>query len=205
MYFKRWPGFQLANQAPKTGQILVFDNEKTYAVRAYYRRNVHSPMFFPGKEGYLLFADFNTTEPQIVGEPGFRKPLTWLPQSHIPREGNPGLDDVRRGFGADKGIGYTRAEPPVWTQWLDVRIRAMVKAGDTLFVAGPPDVLDEKDPYAAFEGHKGAQLVAISAENGKKLSQVSLGYPPVFDGMIAARGRLFACLENGSVISLTGK
>jgi hypothetical protein len=203
MYSKRWPGFQLANQAPKTGQLLVVDDDKTYAVRTFYRRNVHSPMFFPGKEGYLLFADFNTTEPQIVGEPGSRKPLAWLPQSHIPREGNPGLDNVSRGFGADKGIGYTRAEPPVWMQWMPVRIRAMVKAGDNLFVAGPPDVLDPKDPYATFEGRKGAQLVAISAENGKKLSQTPLEYPPVFDGMIAAHGRLFACLEDGSVVSLT--
>ena len=45
---QRWPGFQLANQAPKTGQLLVVDDEKTYAVRVFYRRNVHSPMFFPG-------------------------------------------------------------------------------------------------------------------------------------------------------------
>jgi len=31
MRSKRWPGFQLANQAPKTGQLLVFDDLKTYA------------------------------------------------------------------------------------------------------------------------------------------------------------------------------
>jgi hypothetical protein len=205
MYSKRWPGFQLANQAPKTGQLLVVDDEKTYAVRMFYRRNVHSPMFFPGKEGYLLFADLNTNEPQIVGEPGSRKALAWLPQSHIPREGNPGLDDVSRGFGADKGIGYTRAEMPVWTQWLDVRIRAMVKAGDTLFVAGPPDVLDPKDPYAAFEGRKGARILAISAKDGKELSEIPLEHPPVFDSMIAASGRLFASLEDGSIVSLAAK
>jgi len=203
MYSKRWPGFQLANQAPKTGQLLVVDDEKTYAVRVFYRRNVHSLMFFPGKEGYLLFADLNTNEPQIVGETGWRKPIAWLPQSHIPREGNPGLDNVSRGFGADKGIGYTRAEQPVWTQWLPVRIRAMVKAGNTLFVAGAPDVLDSKDPYAAFESRKGAKLVSVSAKDGKKLSETTLEYPPVFDGMIAAGGRLFASLRDGSVVCLS--
>ncbi|MHC4116078.1 MAG: outer membrane protein assembly factor BamB family protein [Planctomycetota bacterium] len=205
MYSKRWPGFQLANQAPKTGQLLVFDDLKTYAVRVFYHRNVHSPMFFPGTKGYLLFADKNTTEPQILGEPGARKALEWLPQSHIPREGNPGLDSVSRGFGADKGIGYTRAEMPVWTNWLDVRIRAMVKAGDTLFVAGAPDVLDEDDPYAAFEGRKGARLVAVSPEDGKELSQIELQSPPVFDGLIAANNRLFASLRDGSLICLSGK
>jgi outer membrane protein assembly factor BamB len=203
MYSKRWPGFQLANQAPKTGQLLVVDDEKTYAVRVFYRRNVHSLMFFPGKEGYLLFADLNANEPQLVGETGWRKPIAWLPQSHIPREGNPGLDNVSRGFGADKGIGYTRAEQPVWTQWLGVRIRAMVKAGNTLFVAGAPDVLDSKDPYAAFEARKGAQVVSVSAKDGKKLSETPLEYPPVFDGMIAAGGRLFASLRDGSVVCLS--
>ncbi len=205
MYSKRWPGFQLANQAPKTGQLLVFDDRQTYAVRVFYRRNVHSPMFFPETKGYLLFADLNTNEPQILGEPGARKPLEWLPQSHIPRRGNPGLDSVSRGFGADKGIGYTRAERPVWKNWLDVRIRAMVKAGDTLFVAGPPDVLDENDPYAAFEGGKGARLAAFSARDGRQTSATELESPPVFDGLIAANNRLFASLRNGDLVCLAGK
>ncbi len=206
MYSKRWPGFQLANQAPKTGQLLVVDDEKTYAVRVFYRRNVHSPMFFPGKEGYLLFADLNGNEPQIVGEQGARGPIKWLPQSDFSRARG---DEVRKleseAFGVDKMIGYTRAQPPVWMRWLPVRIRAMVKAGDTLFVAGAPDVFDPKDPYAAFEVRKGARLVAVSAEDGKKLSETPLEYPPVFDGMIAAGGRLFASLRDGSVVCLAGR
>ena len=89
--------------------------------------------------------------------------------------------------------------------WPPVRIRAMVKAGDTLFVAGAPDVLDPKDPYAAFEARKGANLVAVSATDGKKLSEASLDCPPVFDGMIAAGGRLFASLENGTLACLAAK
>jgi outer membrane protein assembly factor BamB len=204
MYSKRWPGFQLANQAPKTGQILVVDDEKTYAVRVFYRRNVHSLMFFPDKEGYLLFADLNTNEPQIVGEEGSREPIRWLPQSDFSRARG---DEIRKleseAFGLDKMIGYTRAEPPVWTRWLSVRIRAMVKAGDTIFVAGPPDVFEQTDPYAAFEARKGAQVVAVSAKDGKKLSETALEYPPVFDGMIAAGGRLFASLRDGSVVCLS--
>jgi len=206
MYSKRWPGFQLANQAPKTGQLLVVDDEKTYAVRVFYRRNVHSLMFFPGKEGYLLFADLNANEPQIVGEQGSREPVKWLPQSDYSRaRGNEMRKLESEAFGLDKMIGYTRAEPPLWTHWLPVRIRAMVKAGDTIFVAGAPDVFDPKDPYAAFEARKGAQVVAVSAKDGKKLSETTLEYPPVFDGMIAAGGRLFACLRDGSIVCLAGK
>jgi len=206
MYSKRWPGFQLANQAPKTGQLLVVDDEKTYAVRVFYRRNVHSPMFFPGKEGYLLFADLNANEPQLVGEEGSREPVKWLPQSDYSRARGSEMRKLEsEAFGLDKMIGYTRAQQPVWEQWLGVRIRAMVKAGDTIFVAGAPDVFDPKDPYAAFEARKGAQVVAVSARDGRKLSETPLEYPPVFDGMIAADGRLFASLRDGSVVCLTGK
>ncbi|NUQ63887.1 MAG: PQQ-binding-like beta-propeller repeat protein [Pirellulales bacterium] len=197
MYSKRWPGFQLANQAPKCGQLLVVDEERTYGVKVFYRRNVHSPMFFPAKEGYLLFADKNTTEPQIVGEEGARTPVAWLPQSHIPREGNPGLDSAA--FGLDKMIGYTRAEPPLWTNWLPIRIRAMVKARGVLFVAGPPDELDPKEPYAAIEGRRGAILAAMSADKGERLAEQHLECVPVFDGLIAAAGRLYMSCEDGSL------
>ncbi|MBM4028128.1 MAG: hypothetical protein FJ280_22450, partial [Planctomycetes bacterium] len=206
MYSKRWPGFQLANQAPKSGQLLVRDEEKTYAVRVFYRRNVHSPMFFPAKEGYLLFADLNTNEPQIVGEPGARTPLRWLPQSDYDRGGGRGIWKLEQdAFGLDKMIGYTRAEPAVWTDWLPIRIHGMVKAGDAVFVAGAPDLLDPQDPYAAFEARKGAKLVAVSAKDGEKLSEAALESPPIFDGLIAAGGRLFASLENGTLLCLAAK
>jgi outer membrane protein assembly factor BamB len=203
MYAQRWPGFQLANQAPKSGQLLVMDDQQTYAVRVFYRRNTHSPMFFPETEGYLVFADRNTNEPQIVGEPGSREPIRWLPQSDYSRGRG---DEVRaldsEAFGLDKMVGYTRAEPPVWMTWLPVRVRAMVKAGETLFAAGAPDVLDPEDPLAAFEGRRGARLVALSAADGRQLSELDLEHPPVFDGLIAAEGRLYAALQDGSLIGL---
>jgi hypothetical protein len=206
MYSKRWPGYQLANQAPKSGQLLVVDDERTYAVRVFYRRNVHSPMFFPAREGYLLFADRNDNEPQIVGEQASRKPVEWLPQSDYSRARGSEMRKLdSEAFGLDKMIGYTRAEPPLWTRWLPVRIRAMVKAGDTLFLAGPPDVLDPKDPYAAFEARKAAQVVAVSATDGRILAKYKLESPPVFDGVIAAGGRLFASLRDGSVVCLGPK
>jgi len=47
--------------------------------------------------------------------------------------------------------------------------------------------------------------VAVSAADGKKLSEMPLECPPIFDGMIAAGGRLFASLQDGSVVSLAAK
>ena len=101
-------------------------------------------------------------------------------------------------------IGYTRAEPPLWTLWLPVRVRALVKAGDALYAAGPPDVLDAVDPLAALEGRRGARLVTVSAKNGEKLAELALDTPPVFDGLIAAGGRLYVSLEDGRVVCYGG-
>ena len=207
MYSKRWPGFQLANQAPKSGQLLCVDDANTYGVKVFYRRNVHSPMFFAGREGYLIFADRNANEPQIVGEKGAREPIGWLPQSDYDRARR-GHKVIRKldspAFGLDKMMGYTRAEKPLWAVWQPVRARAMVKAANALLIAGPPDVLAESDPYAAFEGRLGACLVALSPDDGRQLSACDLPAPPAFDGMIAAAGRVLIALEDGSLICLTG-
>jgi len=174
MHSARWPGYYIANQAPKAGQLLVFDATTTYGVKCYTRRNVHSPMFFPGTQGYLLFADENSNEPVLVG----------------------------RAINRDKGPGFTRARPPIWSVWVPVRIRAMVLSGKILFVAGPPDVLDPDDPLAAFEGRGGALLGAVSAADGKKLTEYKLDSPPVFDGMIAANGRLYISTRDGRVLCM---
>ena len=176
MYSASWPGYYLAHRGAKTGQLLVVGPKKTYAVQAYPSRNLQSPLFTPGKKGYLLFADKNDNEPV--------------------------LDHRTRG--TTKGWGYTRMKPPVWHQWVPVRIRGMVLAGRNLFVAGAPDVVDPADPMAAFEGRKGAVLRAHAAADGKMLAERKLPAPPVFDGLIAAGGRLFLSTTGGDVISFTG-
>ena len=204
MYSERWPGFYLANQAPKAGQLLVFDETTTYGVKVYTRRNVHSAMFFPGTDGYLLFADDNDNEPVLVDKGGKTKPVQWLPYEHYRsgRRGKTGL--TAPAVDRDKGVGFTRVQPPKWTAWAPIRIRAMVLAGQTLFIAGPPDVLDPNDPLAAFEGRKGGALWAVSPADGKKLAEYKLDSPPVFDGMIAANGRLYVSTRDGRVLCMGG-
>ena len=83
-------------------------------------------------------------------------------------------------------------------------VPAMVAAGATLFVGGPPDVAEQGDPYASFEGRKGAVIWAVSAADGKKLAECPLPAPPVFDGMAAAAGRLYISTTDGKVMCLAG-
>jgi len=87
-----------------------------------------------------------------------------------------------------------------WSVHIPVRVRAMVLAKDKLFVAGPPDVIPEDDPAAAFEGRMGGDLWALSAADGKALAKLErLAAPPVYDGLIAANGALYLSTADGKV------
>ena len=106
---------------------------------------------------------------------------------------------------------WARGNPPI-------QARGLVLAGPTLWVAGPPQLVDEEealrnpdDPAirakletqaAALRGEKGGRLLAISAGDGKPLAAYELGAMPTFDGLVAARERLYVSTVNGRVICL---
>jgi outer membrane protein assembly factor BamB len=54
----------------------------------------------------------------------------------------------------------------------------------------------------AFLGSPGASVYVVSAADGRQLADYKLESLPVFDGMIAARGRIFTSLKNGSLVCL---
>ena len=194
MYSRRWPGFYFSQHAPKSGQLVVFDESTTYAVKYFYRRDQWSPLFIPGDQGYLLFADDVDNEPILQDKAKMPKAIDWLPKEAY-------SDKHRRGGrGVEKGIGYLRQHPAKWQKMIPLRIRAMVLAGDYLFAAGLPDVIDPEDPMAAFEGRKGAMLQVFSTTDGSLVKSHSLSSPPAFDGLSAAHGRLYLATLDGKVI-----
>ena len=101
---------------------------------------------------------------------------------------------------------------------MPVLIRAMVKAGDTIFAAGPKDIVNEESAFKAydqpatrealrdqaelFDGKAGGVLWAVSADDGGRLREIELDVLPVFDGMIAAGGELFMSTVDGKVVCL---
>ena len=108
-----------------------------------------------------------------------------------------------------------------WTTDLPLFARAMLLADKTLFIAGPPDTVDEDQAFrqfddpnvkaqlalqtAAHEGSRGALLWAMSTADGSKLAEYQLDAPPVFDGLAAAAGRLYIATTSGTVVCLKGK
>jgi outer membrane protein assembly factor BamB len=199
MYSRAWPGFHYAQQAPKSGQMLVFDDSNTFTVKHYTTRNRHSPMFFPGN-GYLVFADDNDNEPLFYRGEGEPAPIEWEPELPADTKWS-----IFQDAAVDKGPGFTRARPALWTSRIDVRVEAMVLAGDTLFVAGPPDAIPEDDPLAALEGRMGGILKALSARDGAPIARYPLPSQPVFDGLIAAAGRLMISTQDGYITCMGNK
>ena len=108
---------------------------------------------------------------------------------------------------------WTHEEP-------DVIAKAMVVANDRLFVAGPRDVVDEKEMWGRsnetvfrekmakqaewLDGKHGAVLQVFSKTDGTKLAEHRLNQLPAFDGLIAASGSLYMVTNEGSVVCHKG-
>jgi len=108
-----------------------------------------------------------------------------------------------------------------WQKDVPLRVRAMVAAADTLFVAGPPDLVDEPLSYKTYDqpatqaklarqaealnGAAGGMLWAVSRSNGGKLAELKLTGVPVHDGLAAANRRLYMATLDGRVLCYEGK
>jgi len=187
--YTRW--FSTGEKRP-AGRLLVVDDNKVFG---FGRRNqydyVGSHMGL-GKMKYLLYAS-NLPEPATARKRDTgakRKPLRWDRKK-------PDL-------------------PSLWERKIGLLARGMVLSGDTLFVAGPPDLFGAAlgdAPHAydpapaeslcaqreALAGDRGSLLWAVSAETGEKLSEYKLAGLPAWDGLIAARGRLYLTMQDGAV------
>ncbi|RMF93337.1 MAG: hypothetical protein D6741_13810, partial [Planctomycetota bacterium] len=112
MHSRWWPGFYLSQHAPKAGQIIVFDEHTTYAVKYFYRRILWATAFFPGEHGYLLYADDASTEPALLEHNDKGTGLAWLPPESY-------TDQYRHGGrGVEKGTGWVRLQPAKWQKFI---------------------------------------------------------------------------------------
>ena len=158
-----------------TGQMLVFDDKTACGIRAFGKlisKSYGHDIFTPGKGGYTLFA-VDLNKPK-------------------PRTAVKGKGGKRRG---------SRSKSR-WELKIPIRAAAMVLAGESLIIAGAPDVADRADPWAAFEDRKGGLLQIRSTKDGGKTAQLKLDSAPVHDGMAVADGRIFITLKNGSIVCL---
>ena len=187
-----------AHFAP-AGRPLALDDSNVYG---FARKNEHYPQ--TSTMEYHFFA--TSRKPDIVCSRG--KPPAGMPK--------------KRRYGVpphDQRAGIRNSHPKFeWTDEASFHARALALAGDTLFAAGPPDMVDESRVFqnrlddetrqllnrqeAALQGEEGMILCAFSAKDGKRLARYTVESAPAWDGMAAARGRLLLSRKDGSVICL---
>ena len=188
-------GYHQAGRVIPAGRPLVFDDERVYGygrLWQYYRWTTPLEFhFFAAKK-----------QPELVNAGTERKAV---------KKGGKRVGTRKK--------SVTRFVPD-WSDDISVQVNSMVLTENAVFAAGPPDLEDEEesvktllDPKtqkklaeqsAAFEGRKGALLVAVSRDDGEKLAAYRLDFVPRFDGLIAANERLYVSTLSGEVLCLSG-
>jgi hypothetical protein len=192
-----WGAYAGARSSNPAGRVMVLDESRAYAFRA----NPLGNMLHPRTTYHLYAAD---------KEPGMAEAEPKNAQAR--KRQNPGGDVQIKGH----KVHWQK-------EGLPMLVNAMALAGESLFVAGPPDMADEtkmlgylpgaKDDLnrqlaeqeKAWRGKHGGILWAVSAENGEKLGEYEINSIPVSDGMSVGEGRVFASLIDGSVVCFEGK
>jgi outer membrane protein assembly factor BamB len=182
-----WGGWAKVGQKVPAGRLLVTDGSRVFG----YGRNQYD---IPG-------AHVGVDAAGVWGPVGRRQDRwTWY-----------------RLFGGPvEAAGSKGKETPnggAWSRRVPVLVRGMVLAGEVLFAAGAPVEGDEVahdptevDPLArALASTRDGRVLAVSARDGTTLAARTLPAPPVFDGLIAARGRLYVSAADGTVVCLAEK
>jgi hypothetical protein len=192
-FIAHWSGWWKIGNAAPAGRILAYDEGSIfgYGRDKYVGGNTGQ---WRGGEKYQIFA-CDRPSPEGIPEPVQPKPA-------------PGSGKKRR---------RAPALPPRENRWakeVPFYVRALVVAGDTMFIAGPPELTEAKaaegeealvlarpeEALSAWRGEQGGRLWAVSTADGTRLAQYKLGVPPVFDGMAATDGRLYLAMQDGSVV-----
>jgi outer membrane protein assembly factor BamB len=182
-----WGAYARTRNSNPAGRIMTFDNTRAYGFRSDPLGNMLHP-----RQTYILYAA--NKNPSVTKPPQDAK----------------NKSRQRRNQGGNIQLDWQVVSPKML-------VNAMALGGKTLFVAGPPDLADESTMFGflpgdqdsvnrqldrqeeAWEGKHGGILWAVSAENGDKLAEYKLDAYPVFDGLIAAEGRLFMSMLDGTV------
>jgi hypothetical protein len=104
--------------------------------------------------------------------------------------------ETKPGDGWRRGTSLPRSAR--WSVKSDIETRAMAVTGHHILIAGPKGrtVFSEN----AFRGKEGVILQVLDKATGAMVQELPLAANPTFDGLIAAHGKVFVSLENGSMV-----
>ena len=114
---------------------------------------------------------------------------------------------------ADSGSFVQRG----WDTYVPIVTRSMALVGRILAVSGPPNLINEEYAFermaakdkaiqhdleeqdASLNGQRGAKLWLMNVDTGEQAGSADLDSPPVWDGMVVARGKLYVATVDGRV------
>jgi hypothetical protein len=171
-FYSGYIGWYFAGREAPAGRLLAFTPEKLYGYG-------YTPSYYRGSTGreYQLFCLDRAAQPE-------------QPPAEYRRANR---DYPARGPGKFR-ISYD------WSHQVPLLVRSMVLTDDKLFLAGPPE--DALTSMTMFSGKEGARFTIVATSDGRPLREYRLDTPPVYDGMAAARGKVFLSLEDGRLLCL---
>jgi outer membrane protein assembly factor BamB len=207
-----WGGWEVMGKLTPSGRLIAVDGDTVYGFE-------RKPEFFSESVvvEFQLYAAAKKGDPQSIA-------LITQPPKQPANAFNKGLFNYAGDWKLRQGLPKNE-QTALQFKWQvpnpPLQVRALVLADKTLFVSGPPDVVDEESSFWALDnaqvqaqlaeqsemnkGKGGALMWAISAANGKKLAEYKLAALPVWDGLVAANGNLYMTTLKGDVLSFAAK
>jgi len=177
-------------------KLIVFDARFAYGVKTPYSWQKHDRSTWPeGHDGHL-HQKYSRYEARYfpVG-------------SQLTASKNVAASGLTRGRRRGEDKKQPKPATDAWSFRERVQPRAMVLAGSSLFLAGWRDAfaIEEKTGRAldpAKPDPRPALLWAMATADGKTLVEYDLDCEPAFDALIAAYGRLYLSLKDGSLLCM---
>ena len=214
------------------GRILVFDDEFVYGYREASLGANEQGIFRVEKSPEFVDVAAIASQAQRRGTQskrvkaagsGRQQEIKYVWRNGIPQDPKAMNLTTGRDPLTDKIRAMTKYEFS-WRDDVPIHVQAIVLTEDRLLVAGSAKFDEQgaeqylttartdtfrlepflQDAVDTFDGKKGGVLWAVSKSAGTRLAETQLPSSPVFDGMIAAEGRLLLSLKDGSVICLAG-
>ncbi|NQT36483.1 MAG: PQQ-binding-like beta-propeller repeat protein [Planctomycetes bacterium] len=182
------------------GKLLVFDDQCAYGVQSMYTFLKHTRSMWPAAHDGELHQKYTRYQShqfpmgvRIYAQE--RKPVA----ADGPENGKPPGKDFS-----------THRAGKRWDVRVPLQVRAMVLTDNVLFVAGWPDSVEIEEKTGVALDAPGrrtdrAVLWAVSPADGKKQAEYRLDSAPVFDGLVAADGRLYLSTADGNVLCFAGR
>jgi len=188
------------------GDILAIDGKRFYEVRGY--SPGRTAFFDPRAKGYTLFAGTYGGPPEKAAAAAGGKETPRARRKSGAAAKKPAKTGAaqraaaRKRRARNRGPSNVAPSKELWASPIPLTGKAIVLAGEVVFVAGTPVAFPKDDLAKAYEGRMGGMLWAASAATGEKLAQYKLNVAPAWDSLAAANGLLFLALTDGRVVCM---